>query len=252
MTAVRVTIESGIGRIVLDRPPHNILTREMLSGLRAAIEPLGDNRAVRVLLLSAAGRNFSPGADVAEHLAPHYHALIPEFLATVAALDTFPLPVVAAVRGRCLGGGFELVQAADMIVAADNAVFGQPEIALGVFPPAACGLLPGRCPPGVAAELVLTGDAIDACEARRLGLVRHVVPAAELDTAALDLAGRMARHSGAALRLTKRALRLARPGAAVPLEHAGRLYVEQLMATEDAIEGLRAFLEKREPAWRHQ
>jgi cyclohexa-1,5-dienecarbonyl-CoA hydratase len=178
--------------------------------------------------------------------------MIPEFIATIARLAAFPAPVVAAVRGRCLGGGFELVQAADLVVAGEGAVFGQPEIVLGVLPPAACALLPELCGRVRAAELVLTGDTITAVQARDVGLVTRVVPDDRVDAEAGALAGRLARHSAAALRVTKRALRAGTaPRLAEALRAAERLYLDELMATRDAVEGLTAFLEKRTPTWTH-
>ena len=246
-------IDEGIGTVTLHHPPLNILTRQVLGELRGALSTLAADPDVRVLLLTAEGRHFSAGADVGEHLPPEFHELIPQFLATIRAVAEFPAPVVAAVRGKCLGGGFELAQAADILVAGEGASFGQPEIMIGVSPPAACALLPGLCSPGLAAELVLTGDAIDARRAREAGIVGHVVADDHVEEAARALAARMARHSGAALRLTKRALRhglAARRAEALLV--AGAIYMNELMATKDAIEGLHAFLEKRKPEWVHQ
>jgi cyclohexa-1,5-dienecarbonyl-CoA hydratase len=249
---VRIAITDGIGRLTLDHPPLNILTRAVLSGLRDALEQLRTTPDLRALLLTAEGKHFSAGADVGEHLPPEYREMIPEFIETVVRLDQFPLPVVVAVRGKCLGGGFELVQAADLVIAGESAVFGQPEIRLGVFPPAACALLPGLCNPGLAAQLILTGEPIGAPEAERAGLVRRVVPDAELEAASQELLGRFARLSGATLRAAKRALRAATPDRNGLLARAGRRYVEDLMCTDDALEGLRSFVEKRQPAWSHR
>jgi cyclohexa-1,5-dienecarbonyl-CoA hydratase len=249
MTVTR-SLDGAIGRLTLDHPPLNILTRDVLARLRAELTALAATPGLRVLLLSAAGKHFSAGADIREHLPPEHAALIPEFMDTVAALDAFPLPVIAAVQGRCLGGGFELVQAADLIVAGDSAVFGQPEILLGVIPPAACALLPARVGRGVAAELVYGGDTITAAEAAQVGLVRRVVPDGQLADAALALAGRIARHSGAALRLAKRGLRGgAAAASAAALRGQGELYLHGVMTTQDALEGLLAFVERRAPAW---
>lgn len=247
---VALSCEEGVGRLTLDHPPLNILTRAVLAELRAGLARATDLPSLRVLLLSARGRHFSAGADVEEHLPPEHSRLIPEFVATIREVVEFPLPVIAAVQGRCLGGGFELAQAADLIVAAEDALFGQPEIQLGVLAPAACAVLPRLVGRGAAAELLLTGDPIDAAEAHRLGLVARVVAPDRLDEESTALARRMARHTPVALRLTKRALRDAE---AAPLrrglELANDLYLEELMSTEDALEGLRAFVEKREPVW---
>jgi len=247
---VVTSLEGGIGRLVLDLPPLNILTRAALAELRAALAQCAGEPTLRVLVLGAAGRHFSAGADVGEHLPPHHLTLIPEFLETIDLLDAFPLPVIAAVRGKCLGGGFELVQAADVIVAGEGAAFGQPEIVLGVFPPAAAVLLPMRLPPGLAARIVYSGDPVSATECERAGLVTRLVPDEAVDEAALELARRIARHSGAALRLAKRAMRGTGADARKEaLRQAGEVYLQDLMETRDAVEGLSAFVEKRQPAW---
>jgi len=251
--ALTTTIEDGVATLALAHPPLNILTRAVLAEYRAALAVLAFEPGLRVLRITAAGRHFSAGADVAEHLPPRHAELIPEFADTIEAVAGFPLPVVAAVRGRCLGGGFELAQAADVIVAGEGATFGQPEIALGVTAPAACVLLPRRAPYGDAAAMLFTGDSVTAARARELGVVHAVVADDAVDDAALALARRVARHSAVALRETKRALREA---AAMPraeaLRRTARAYVDDLMAGGDALEGLSAFLEKRPAAWRHR
>lgn len=250
------SMHDGVGRVVLDSPPLNILTRDVLARLRRELARFAEEPTLRVLVLTATGRHFSAGADVGEHLPPHHLSLIPEFVDTVRALDAFPLPVVAAVRGKCLGGGFELVQPADLIVAGEGASFGQPEILLGVFPPAACVLLAERLPPGVAARVIYTGDPLSAAEAERYGLVLQVVPDDRVDETALELARRIAKCSAAALRVAKRTLRGANGDGLAAARHAalreaGHRYLHELMATHDAVEGLRAFTEKRVPAWTH-
>jgi cyclohexa-1,5-dienecarbonyl-CoA hydratase len=251
--AIQTSVENGIGRLVLSQPPLNILTRDLLAGVRQELGRLAAEPSLRVLLVSAEGKHFSAGADVGEHLPPTYEEMIPEFVDTIGAIDAFPLPVVAAVQGRCLGGGFELAMAADIIVAGEGASFGQPEILLGVLPPAACPLLPDICPPGVAAELVFTGDPLNAEAALRAGIVTRVIPDRELEQASLELAGRIARHSGAALRVAKRMLWEDRQGRrAAALSRAGAMYTDELMKTKDALEGLNAFLEKRQPTWSHE
>lgn len=248
------TTENGIARLTLRHPPLNILTRALLAELRGALNALAADTTLRVAILGAEGKHFSAGADVGEHLPPAWKGMVPEFLETVAALRAFPVPLIAAVRGRCLGGGFELVQGVDLVVAGESAVFGQPEIQLGVVPPAACALLPSLVGQVRAAEIIFTGDPMTAAEARDAGLVWRVVPDDRVDAEALALAGRIARHSAAALRVAKRALRTpARErNEAEGLHAAGRRYARDLMRTSDATEGLTAFLEKRTPVWSHQ
>jgi cyclohexa-1,5-dienecarbonyl-CoA hydratase len=168
-------------------------------------------------------------------------------------LDAFPVPVVAAVRGKCLGGAFELIQAADLIVAGEGASFGQPEIVLGVFPPAACVLLPERLPPALVSRIIYQGESITAADALRGGLTARVVPDETVDEAALEEARRITRHSAVALRGAKRTLRGSSGVArAAALREAGHIYLHELMETHDAVEGLRAFTEKRRPVWRHE
>lgn len=250
---IRTETGAGIATLTIDHPPLNVLTRAVLRELREAATRLRDDAGVRVVVLAATGKHFSAGADVGEHLPPTFRELIPEMVWTVEAIASLSVPVIAAVRGRCLGGGFELVQAADIVVAGEGASFGQPEIVLGVTAPIACALLPRRGAYGAAAEILFTGDAISARRAAEAGLVQRVVPDDGVEAEARSLAERCARHSAAALRLTKRTLRAAvgrtRPDA---LQAAAAIYVEEVMETRDALEGLRAFTEKRTPAWEHR
>jgi cyclohexa-1,5-dienecarbonyl-CoA hydratase len=245
-------VANGIGHIVLDNPPLNILTRDTLLGLREAVATLAEDRTLRVVVLAAHGKSFSAGADVGEHLPPLFHDLIPEFVATVEAVRGFALPVIAQVHGKCLGGAFELVLAADLIVASESATFGQPEIKLGVLPPVACVLLPSRLPRGLAMEMILTGDPISAGVARQYGLVTQVAPDAELEAATLTLAGRFSRYSAAVLRVGKRMLAGTATDTAQGLAVVEALYRDDLMRTEDANEGLRAFIDRRTPVWSHR
>lgn len=251
--SVQVSVENGIGEVVLNHPPLNILTRAVLGQIRDAAATLAGDRSVRVLLLRAEGKHFSAGADVGEHMPPQYEELIPEFMETITALRDFPLPTVAAVRGRCLGGGFELAQAIDLVVAGESASFGQPEIMLGVIAPAASALLPMLTTTARAAEIVFTGDAMSAADAYAAGLLARVTADDVVEQEARALCGRIAKHSGAALRITKQVLRAGETAArTAAFAEAERLYREDLMQTQDALEGLNAFLEKRPATWKHQ
>jgi len=243
--------DGGVATLTLDQPPLNILTRALARELRSSLAGLAADPSLRVLVLAAEGKHFSAGADVGEHLPPTYRKMVPEFVETLEALAVFPLPVIAAVRGRCLGGGFEIAQCADVIVAGEGATFGQPEIVLGVTAPIACVLLPRLASPGLANELLFSGDTISALRAQAAGLVQRVVHDDQVEPEAHALAQRIARHSAAALRLTKKTLLAAadRPRHDA-LREASSIYLNNLMATEDALEGLTAFVEKRVPTWR--
>ena len=252
--SVRSTVtDDGIGTILFSHPPLNILTQAVLAELREGLARVSADRSLRVLLLAAEGDHFSAGADIGEHLPPRYQEMIPEFIETIRMVAEFPAPVIAVARGRCLGAGFEIVQAADMIVADETATFGQPEIRLGVVAPAACVLLPARGRHALAAELLFTGDVIDARRALEAGLVCRVVAEGQAMNEAMALANRMARHSAAALRATKRMLRQREnEPLGLRLSGAGKFYVSEVMQTRDAHEGLSAFLEKRKPVWANE
>ena len=169
------------------------------------------------------------------------------------AFEEVPHPIVAVVQGAALGGGLEVVLGCDLVVASERATFGQPEIKLGVFAPPATVLLPRRIGLGAATAMLLTGESIDAAEARRLGLVNEVFPVEGFEAAASAWIAKLLALSGAALRRAKRALRAA-SGHHVREAHQRMhdIYMNDLMATEDAQEGLRAFVEKRAAAWKHR
>jgi cyclohexa-1,5-dienecarbonyl-CoA hydratase len=170
------------------------------------------------------------------------------------ALEAMAKPVVALVDGAALGGGCELVAACDIVVASERARFGQPEIKLGVFPPVAAIMLPRIIGERRARELILTGELIDAPEALRLGLVNYMVSPAELEAKGQEILARLRELSAPALELTRRALDIARGGELLEdlLARVESLYLNELMKTEDANEGVRAFMEKRKPVWRNR
>jgi cyclohexa-1,5-dienecarbonyl-CoA hydratase len=162
-------------------------------------------------------------------------------------------PVIAVVDGPALGGGCELVLACDIVIASERARFGQPEIKLGVFPPVAAILLPRIIGEKRARELILTGDLIDAAEALKLGLVNYVLPSAELEGKTENILTKLRELSGSSLAMTRAALDLGgHRNFDAALEEVENLYLHELMKTEDAQEGSRAFMEKRKPEWRNK
>ncbi|MBI3930273.1 MAG: enoyl-CoA hydratase/isomerase family protein [Armatimonadetes bacterium] len=244
---VRWERREGMVRVVLSHPPLNILKKAMLDELRELVEGL-DLRGVRVLVVESDQKAFSAGADVGEHLPGEVAGMLRAIHDALGTLLDLPVPSVAAVRGAALGGGLELALSCDFIVASSSAQFGVPEIQLGVFPPLAAVLLPRTIPERRAWEMVLGGQRLGADEARSLGLVNRVF--AE-ETFSQELEGFLAtftRHSAAALRAARRALRLGNDWRE-RLAEAERLYLEELMAHPDPVEGLTAFLEKRPPRW---
>jgi len=203
------------------------------------------------VLLDAEGPHFSFGASVDEHLPASCGAMLASLHALVMAMLEFPAPILVAVRGQCLGGGLEVAMAGSMIFASPDAQLGQPEMKLGVFAPAASVLLPYRVNAAVAEDLLLSGRSVGAAEAREIGLVHTVAD----DPAGAALAwfdAHLAPKSAASVRYALRAARLARIEAIrTGLAAVEKLYLQGLMNTRDANEGLTAFLARRPPVWEH-
>jgi cyclohexa-1,5-dienecarbonyl-CoA hydratase len=246
--AVERREEAGALWVRLKRPPVNVLDVGLIQALDTVLLELAQRRDLKVLVLeSALDGVFSAGVDVAAHAREHAAQMLKVFHGLLRRIDALPQVALAAVDGSCLGGGCELAASCDVVLATPRARFGQPEIDLGCFPPAAAVLLP-RLVGRAAFELVLGGAPISAAEAARIGLVTRVVR---------DLAGetrawvdRLAAKSGASLALARRALRDGGFGVfGEALSRAEALYRERLLATHDAEEGVRAFIEKRKPKW---
>ncbi len=249
---IRVREEDALLRITLANPPLNILTMAMMKELRHALESFRARRDIRLLLLDAEGKAFSAGADVGEHTAGLVHEMISTFGALFRAFAGIPFASLAVVRGAALGGGCELATFCDMVIASEKAKFGQPEIAVGVFPPVAAAIFPRLIARNRAMEWILSGDALPAAEAERIGLINRVLPEEGFDDAVGAFVARFTRHSAAVLSFAKRAIDI---GITAPAHshilRAEDLYLMDLMRTHDANEGLAAFLEKRAPVWRN-
>lgn len=233
-------------------PKGNIITREIVTGLRSACEDLSRAPALKLITLTSDGPDFSFGASVPEHAPGEIETVLPEMHELIRELLVLPAPTAAVVRGRCLGGGFELALACDLITAADDAVCGLPEIALGVFPPVGSVLLPLKVGYARAARAALSGAPQSAQDWAAAGLITLLAPAPALDEAVTAWFDRnLAPHSAAALRHASAALRLDVHDAVERLlPRVEQLYLQDLMSTEDAVEGVTAFIEKRAPRWK--
>lgn len=243
--------EGGIGRLVLDRPPVNVLNLATMEALQSALADAAADPGLKVLAVSGAGRAFSAGVDVADHTADRVTRMLELFHGAVRQLMALEVPVVALVHGAALGGGCELAIACDMILARDDLKLGQPEIQLAVFPPVAAALLPRLIGRQRALDLILTGRTIDAAEALQMGLVSRVLGVTEFEAGTASVLADLASRSGPALRLAKRAVA---DGEGLPfgpaLARAEALYLTDLMRLPDAHEGIAAFMEKRSPVWK--
>ena len=244
--------DGGLLRLTLARPKANIVDASMIGALAAALARHAGERAIRGVLLDAEGPHFSFGASVEEHLPATCGAMLATLHALVMAMLEFPAPILVAVRGQCLGGGLEVAMAGSLIFAAPDAQLGQPEMKLGVFAPAASVLLPCRVNAAVAEDLLLSGRSVGAAEAKELGLV-HTVADDPVAAALAWFDAHLAGKSAASLRFALKAARHARIDAVrAGLAAVERLYLQGLMNTRDANEGLAAFLARRPPVWEHQ
>lgn len=244
--------EDGVARITINRPPLNILNVETVLEITSALKTAKEDESVSIVLITGAGdRAFSAGAEVRDHMPDRVDMFLDAFDEMFYTLMEIDKPKIAAVNGYALAGGCELAMACDIVVASENARFGVPEINVGVFPPVALVLLPKLVGRVKALELVLTGDTVNAEEAKRLGLVNRVVPADKLGEEVNKVIAKLREKSPIVLKLTRMALyRPLDVEFRKALESVTDIYKGQLMKTEDAIEGLKAFLEKRKPVWK--
>jgi cyclohexa-1,5-dienecarbonyl-CoA hydratase len=243
--------EGRIARIVMAAPKANILDRAMIATLDRYVGSLQSRADLHAIVVGADGPHFSFGASVEEHLPDQIAGTLEALHGLLRAIVDLPAPTIAAVRGQCLGGGFELALACDLLIAEESAALGCPEIKLGVFPPAASALLAARIGSGRAASIVLSGESINGADAAAAGLVARVAPAGWLETdLEAWLGATFLPRSPAALRFAAQAVRRAVHRAIQEdLGALERLYLDQLMGQPDAVEGIRAFLERRQPRW---
>jgi cyclohexa-1,5-dienecarbonyl-CoA hydratase len=244
--------DGALLRLRLAAPKANIVDAAMIAALHEALVEHRERRGLRAALLDAEGPHFSFGASVEEHLADRCAQMLSTLHALLIAMVEFPLPILAAVRGQCLGGGLEVALAAGPIFATLDAQFGQPEMKLGVFAPAASCLLTYRINQVDAEDLLFSGRSVNGEEARAMGLVHAL--AADPEAAALAYFDtHLAPKSAAALAC---AVAAGRAPLIRTLRHrlaeVEALYLDRLMKTHDANEGLAAFLAKRAPTWEHR
>jgi len=247
-------IEERVARVRFSRPPLNILDIAMMREVDAALTEAMGRRDVVAVVFEAApnARAFSAGVSIEEHREETIYQMLESFHNIFRTLLQMAKPAVAVVDGPALGGGCELVAGCDIVIASPAARFGLPEIKLGVFPPVAAVLLPRVVGERRARELLLTGEIFDAQEARRLGLVSHVVESAQLEARLQEVLSKLRELSAPALEMTRRAMDEARGRPfEQALERVEDIYLNELMKTEDAHEGVRAFIEKRKPVWKN-
>ncbi|MFI5280611.1 MAG: enoyl-CoA hydratase/isomerase family protein [Gemmatimonadales bacterium] len=250
MSTVTYTRTGPLARIELDRPPLNVLDIAMLEELDGVLELLAGDRAIKVVALAGSGKAFCAGADVADHAADRVERMLAAFHAAIRRLVALEVPTVALVHGAALGGGAELALACDIVLARSDLRLGQPEIRLGVFPPVAAALLPRLVGRQRALDLVLSGRELGAEESHAMGLVSHVYSLESFREETAAYLNRLTQLSGSSLRLAKRAVTVGIDECFdTALGRAESLYLDDLVKTPDANEGIAAFLGKRRPVW---
>jgi cyclohexa-1,5-dienecarbonyl-CoA hydratase len=239
-----------VAKVIINKPPLNILDIATLEEMNQALAELRTDDEVKVVVITGAGEKaFSAGVSVGDHLGEQLPKMVEVFHRLFTSLVEVDKPTIAVVNGVALGGGCEIVAGCDMAIAKEGAQLGQPEVKLGVYPPPASVLFPRILGRRKAFELILSGDSISAREAERIGLVNKAVPDNEFEKATEEFIKRFTGNSGLTLTQARRALYrnfdLDFPQA---MEVTGA-DATMVMAQENSVEGLKAFLEKRKPVW---
>ncbi len=250
---IETKFKDGLGTITLNRPPVNILNIAMMEEINDQLKAWQGKKDLKVVLFDAKGKCFSVGVDVGEHMGDLAPRMIGVFHDMFRLMDRLGIPTVASVYGSCLGGGCELAIFCDLVVSSEDAKYGQPEIQVGVFPPIAVQLMPRIMGRKAAMELILSGKIISAEESRRLGLINMVVKKEELESATAEFVKPYLKLSAEVLRKTRKAITAGLMDDFEPsLKVIEDIYLDELMKTSDAMEGLTAFLEKRKPEWKNE
>jgi cyclohexa-1,5-dienecarbonyl-CoA hydratase len=243
-----------VGFITIDRPPLNVLNIEAFDSLHDALREMtsGESGADIVVIRAAGEKAFCAGADIGDHTPEAAPRMLESFHRVARLLWSIDAVTVAAARGAALGGGFELLQCCDIVVAAEDIKLGQPEILVGSFPPIASVVLPDAVGHQIASDLVLTGRRVTGQEGLARGMVSRLVPVSDLDAEVERVVEALEKSSGAVMRLAVKALRGSRSeGLVASLAKTERIYIDELLKLDDAREGIEAFMEKRPPKWNH-
>ncbi len=248
-----VETRDGVRYLTLRNPPVNILTAAMMSAVSDALEEAAAETSLVALAITAEGKAFSAGADVGEHVPEKAPEMIDAFSRMFRLFGALEVPVVMAVNGAALGAGFELVMMADVLLATERAKFGQPEIRLGFFAPLGVAYLPALVGPAKAMEITCGGGIYSATDMVACGLVSALVPEEGLVEALEKVLDDFRKASPLVMRMNVRMLKRlrGRPFEEARLE-AEKVFLEELMVTEDVREGIASFMEKRRPEWKNR
>ncbi len=244
---------AGVARITLNRPKFNMMNIQMMNELNGLLEALLEDDGLKCLAIDAEGKHFCTGVEVADHKPAKVDDMIATFNRIFELTEQLEVPIIAVVQGYCLGGGMELAIACDVIVAGQGAQFGQPEIKVGFFPPYAAMRLPQLVGSAKAIEICTTGKFYNAAAAHGLGLIAHVVEDDQLAEAAEKIVKEIQANSPLIIRLNKRAVKQHLGLSFKPaLAGVSDLFLNTLMKTEDTLEGIASYEEKRKPEWKNR
>lgn len=250
VSRIALVLAPPVARVTLTHPPLNVIDIAMMEELTATLHEIESRNDISAIVFSGDGKSFSSGVDVAAHTPDQIETMLSRFHAVIRAVVASKKVTVAVVRGHCLGGGAELAAVCDIVFTSDVAQWGFPEIKLGCYPPVACASLAALIGQKRAAELVLTGRSINGVEAAEIGLANRAFPDSDLADAVEQCLDRLSNLSPAALGVAKKAF-YAWDAMHFDkgLARAERIYLDDLMNTYDAHEGIRSFMEKRAPKW---
>jgi cyclohexa-1,5-dienecarbonyl-CoA hydratase len=251
LSRLGLDVNPPVARISLHNPPLNVIDIPMMEELAQTLAEIESRPDVSTIVITGSSKAFSVGVDVAAHTPDKVESMLAKFHAVIRALVGTKKVTIAAVRGHCMGGGAELAMVCDLVYSSESATWGFPEIKLGCYPPVAATALAALVGQKHASDLVLSGRSITGTEAARIGLANRALPDGEVESAVQESVDRLLKLSPAALAITKKAIYgwdamhfdkgLAR---------AEKIYLDELMKSDDAQEGINAFLQKREPVWK--
>ena len=250
---IKIENDGQVAKITLDRPKHNVLDIPMMNELNAELEKIAADDELKCVVLTGEGRSFCAGVEVGDHKPDQVDEMVAVFNRIFELINMIDIPVIAAVNGACLGGGMEVAIACDIVIASEKAIFGQPEIKLGFFPPYAAIRLPELVGPAKAIEILTTGQNYSALESKDLGFVSQVASVDDFEDVVQKQIKQITMASPLIIRLNKRAVkRHIGTGFAQSVDLVSDYFLNTLMKTEDTLEGIASFEEKRRPTWKNK
>ena len=250
---IKIENDGQVAKITLDRPKHNVLDIPMMNELNAELEKIAADDELKCVVITGEGRSFCAGVEVGDHKPEQVDEMVATFNRIFELINIIDIPVIAAVNGACLGGGMEVAIACDIVIASEKAILGQPEIKLGFFPPYAAIRLPELVGPAKAIEILTTGQNYSAQASKDLGFVSQVASVDDFEEVVQKQVKQITMASPLIIRLNKRAVKKhIGTGFSQGVDQVSDYFLNTLMKTEDTLEGIASFEEKRRPAWKNK